>query len=81
MSYPKAEEVSDVISVLARYPVLLDDHDSHRISGIHDIHDIHGFFPTTPSPFKSVAKPALRSRFATSFGTSRPLVSLFGVPV
>ena len=35
----------------------------------------------TPSPFNSVANPACRKRFATSPATSRPLVSLFGVPV
>jgi len=29
----------------------------------------------------SLEKPALRKRLATSFGTSRPLVSLLGVPV
>jgi hypothetical protein len=84
MSYPKAvtaEEVPDVISALAQYPSLPYDYDSHGISGIHDIHGLHGFFPTTPSPFISVANPALRNRFATSSGTSRPLVSLFGVPV
>jgi hypothetical protein len=34
-----------------------------------------------PSPINSVAKPASRNRRATSRGTSRPLVSLFGVPV
>jgi len=31
-----------------------------------------------PSPFVCTANPALRSRLATSLGTSRPLVSLFG---
>lgn len=41
----------------------------------------HRFVASTPSPFSSVAKPALRRRFATSFGTSRPVVSWFGVPV
>src|SRR5438477_10605230 len=35
----------------------------------------------TPSPFSFAAKPACCSRFATSLGTFRPLVSLLGVPV
>lgn len=35
----------------------------------------------TPSPFNSTENPAIRKRLATSFGTSRPLVSLLGVPV
>ncbi len=36
---------------------------------------------STPSSASCAAKPAFSSRFATSRGTSRPLVSLFGVPV
>ena len=36
---------------------------------------------STPSPFNLATNPACRNRFATSLGTSRPLVSLFGVPV
>ncbi len=39
------------------------------------------FVASTPSPLSSVANPACFRRFATSFGTSLPLVSLFGVPV
>ena len=39
------------------------------------------FLASTPSPRNSVVKPAARRRRATSFGTSRPLVSLLGVPV
>jgi hypothetical protein len=39
------------------------------------------FVASTPSPFSCVVKPDLRRRFATSLGTSRPVVSLFGVPV
>ena len=37
--------------------------------------------PTTPSPLNVVVNPARCKRLATSAGTSRPLVSLFGVPV
>lgn len=36
---------------------------------------------STPSPFSSVENPASRSRFATSAGRSRPVVSLLGAPV
>lgn len=36
---------------------------------------------STPSPINCVAKPARRNRVATSLGTSRPLVSLLGLPV
>ena len=39
------------------------------------------FVASTPSPCNSAANPACRRRLATSPGTSRPLVSLFGVPV
>ena len=39
------------------------------------------FTANTPSPINSAVKPARRKRCATSFGTSRPLVNLFGVPV
>ena len=39
------------------------------------------FTASTPSPLSSVVNPVGRNRFATSLGTSRPLVSLFGVPV
>ena len=39
------------------------------------------FTPSTPSSAGSVLKPAFSSRFATSRGTSRPLVRAFGLPV
>ena len=35
----------------------------------------------TPSSASCALKPAFSSRLATSRGTSRPLVSLFGLPV
>jgi hypothetical protein len=37
--------------------------------------------PTTPSISAFTRNPARSSRRATSFGTSRPLVSRLGVPV
>ena len=37
--------------------------------------------PTTPSSARCALNPAFSSRFATSPGTSRPLVSLLGLPV
>ena len=43
--------------------------------------EVYFFTANTPSPTNSVTNPAWRRRFATSFGTSRPLVSLLGVPV
>jgi hypothetical protein len=39
------------------------------------------FTASTPSIASVVVKPAFCSRLLTSFGTSRPLVSLFGLPV
>lgn len=39
------------------------------------------FTASTPSPMISVVNPDFCKRLATSRGTSRPLVSLFGVPV
>ena len=36
---------------------------------------------SSPSPSRCTVKPAFSSRFVTSRGTSRPLVSLLGVPV
>ena len=42
---------------------------------------LYFFTANTPSPLNAVANPARRKRLATSPGTSRPLVSLFGVPV
>lgn len=39
------------------------------------------FAASTPSSAGSALNPAFSSRFATSRGTSRPLVSLFGAPV
>ncbi len=41
----------------------------------------HRFTANIPSPFTAAINPACRRRFITSLGTSRPLVSLFGVPV
>jgi ATPase subunit of ABC transporter with duplicated ATPase domains len=43
--------------------------------------DAYFLTANTPSPFSFAANPACCSRLATSLGTSRPLVSLFGVPV
>ena len=41
----------------------------------------HRFTASSPSPLGATVNPARCSRFATSTGTSRPEVSLFGVPV
>src|SRR5882672_12275072 len=43
--------------------------------------DAYFLTANTPSPFNFAVNPACCSRFATSLGTFRPLVSLFGVPV
>ena len=43
--------------------------------------DAYFLTANTPLPFSFAVKPACCSRFATSLGTFRPLVSLFGVPV
>jgi len=52
-----------------------------RTSAIDSPRNAYFLTANTPSPFRFAANPACCSRFATSLGTFRPLVSLFGVPV
>ena len=55
----------------------------HRVLKCHVLVELKttAFTPTTPSPLNVVVNPARCRRFASSAGTSRPLVSLLGVPV
>lgn len=64
-----------------RYRLLSGAGPQHRLRT--QLFDVLRYFFTanTASPLNAVTNPARCKRLATSPGTSRPLVSLFGVPV
>jgi hypothetical protein len=61
---------------LTRYHGVFAPNSNHRAPG-----PGQRFTASTPSPLGSVVNPARWRRLLTSAGTSRPLVSLLGVPV